>query len=637
MTEAPGSPRTTVELTDICDPSYLEKIWRKEIVATLRQPRYSAKNYAMDPFLFASYEWKLDSFIESLSRDLRLNQYRPERGEIIRVAKGRGLSRPVCELKPRDALVFRAIVKKIEPDLLLTSRDWVGHAHSDKGSIGSTDAAEMQADSFDWFQFWLRRQGFVGNIIDHRDVKFIVETDIANFYPSIRLEAVREHLLSSTSLSKEVVRVLMQVIDGAVPRSNYSDVSHLGLPQENIGSSRSIAHSLLGPIDIAFDAEGESGKYTRYMDDILVGVKSFQGGISTIARLQMEMEHLGLYPNSSKTKIVSVEQFIVDQMVSTNAVLDRIDNVLSSSLRPGVTPSSDPQVALDELRNISQEHREKHRKIKERPVRWSRVTRRIYTLHRNFGVLDWLDHWAEDLEQDPSGASVYLEYLRSLPLQVSTVESLVRLSELHSDIYTDIGILCAETLSTAPVPRDEDLWRTIASVAEGELSRILQGMSDSGAKDRLASAWFLAATKFSTVGQQTRLCSMIMNSNLAPASPAKLQALAVVRSSADMQPAMAAPRLTIENAFTLDFLAQLRQGDPDAMRVAKKLLKPVKRLSPARYIVLARGLQLLPIVGMNDAEGVARIASTTLAKLEGNPDRLRDYRAEHLFRQWRED
>ena len=157
--------------------------------------------------------------------------------------------------------------------LMTEAQAWVGFTHSDKGTAGS-NVDDDAGDSFDWFRFWLARQGHILQMVDDPEVKFFVESDIANFYPSIRLQAIREHLHSQTTLEKEVVRLCVQIIDGVMPRRDYSEVSLMGLPQEQIGSSRDIAHSLLLHVDKEFESEGQRGRYTRFMDDILIGVAS---------------------------------------------------------------------------------------------------------------------------------------------------------------------------------------------------------------------------------------------------------------------------------------------------------------------------------------------------------------------------
>lgn len=268
--EVEASPLT---ISDVADPAHLRSIWKKEVRPVLRTLTFRDGNLAPDPLAYVGYEWGLEIFIQHLARDLTSGSYVAERAEIVRAAKAVGLSRPLAFLTVRDALVYRAITRLVRDDLTRGAREYVAFLRSSKGNAG--DAGEVPeavgVDSFDWFAYWLQREGKIGDWVADDEVNFVVESDIANFYPSIRLDAIREHLHSATRLSKEVVRLCIQLIDGVMPRTDYSETSMLGLPQEVIGASREIAHSLLLHVDQEFVGEGEANHYTRFMDDIMIG------------------------------------------------------------------------------------------------------------------------------------------------------------------------------------------------------------------------------------------------------------------------------------------------------------------------------------------------------------------------------
>ncbi len=317
-----GRSARLLGIEDIASAELLRKVWRESVRRPLRSSTLGDLNLAADPLHYAAYDWGLGTLVQDLVEDLKLGRYTPTRGEIVRSAKVSGLSRPLCYLSPRDALVYRAITWLVRDDLTRSARTWTSVGRSEKGTAAKPQ--DVSVDSFDWFAFWLSRQGFVSKVLDKRETAFVVESDIANFYPSVRLEAVREHLHSETRLSKEVVRLCGQILDGVMPRSDYSEVSLLGLPQEAVGSSREIAHSLLNPVDQQFSKEGAEGRYTRYMDDILVGVESLSDGEKAIAKWQRSLEVLGLYPNAAKTRISTKADYLKDAMGSSNAALDRL-------------------------------------------------------------------------------------------------------------------------------------------------------------------------------------------------------------------------------------------------------------------------------------------------------------------------
>jgi hypothetical protein len=356
ITTPPSTTGQRISLQQIADIDLLKKVWKDEVRPALRSMTFNNFNLAQDPLHYAGYEWGIDTLITALAKEIRSGRYSPERGEIVRMAKGNGLSRPLCFLSTRDALVYRAIVWRISNQLRDDARSWVGVDHKEKGTATQNPNSDA-GDSFDWFRFWLERQGHIIKMIDDPEVDYLVESDIANFYPSIRLEAVREHLHSQTSLEKEVVRLCIQIVDGVMPRSDYSEISLMGLPQEQIGSSRDIAHSLLFHVDKEFDREGSAGRYTRYMDDILIGVKSTEVGERCISRLQRSLESLGLYPNAAKTTITDKKKYLIDTMVASNGEVDRLTQALEECGSGDPIINQPPDDLMDDIITLSINHR----------------------------------------------------------------------------------------------------------------------------------------------------------------------------------------------------------------------------------------------------------------------------------------
>ncbi|MGH7929687.1 MAG: RNA-directed DNA polymerase [Candidatus Binatia bacterium] len=430
---------------------------------------------------------------------------------------------------------------------------------------------------------------------DNKDVVYFVESDIANFYPSIRLEAIREHLHSNTTLDKEVVRLCVQIIDGVMPRQDYSEVSLMGLPQEQIGSSRAIAHSLLRHVDIEFDNEGNGGRYSRYMDDILIGVKNIEEGERCIARLQLRLEALGLYPNASKTMVVPVEGHFADAMEETNAEIERFTAELetySSTEVPHVPIT--PHELLNEISEFSLEFRN----MNERPRRWTSVMRRIYTLQRRAGLDDWWEFWRDDVERDPGSAGAIFEYVRSWPLTERTVTGLIQLSSKYCQLYADVSILAAESIVTAPVAADHELWMRIHRACQAEFTRLLNLEPQTPEIERIAAAWLVSAWKFGDASQYDEILSQIPR-GADSMSPVRAQALPLlVCAGHSLSEWVAAkPGLAWEDALAAEYLRSLHEGEGRAVGVALSLITPQLRLAPQRFTILPRALPLIVILG----------------------------------------
>lgn len=122
-------------MSSIANEALLKKVWKKKIRSSLRSLKFNGFNLVPDPIHYAAYEWGLTALVSALSRDLRLGRYSPERGEIVRTAKGNGLSRPLIFLAARDALVLRTITWLVEDQLVANSPEWVGYTRRDKGNV----------------------------------------------------------------------------------------------------------------------------------------------------------------------------------------------------------------------------------------------------------------------------------------------------------------------------------------------------------------------------------------------------------------------------------------------------------------------------------------------------------------------
>jgi hypothetical protein len=619
-----------ITLAQVADEALLKLVWRKEVRPSLRSMKFKDINLAPDPLHYAGYEWGLQTLVSSLANDIALGRYTPERGEIVRMAKSTGLTRPLCFLATRDALVYSAITWLARDQLLASERSWVGHGRSDKGSA---DNAEDAGDSFDWFRFWLARQGNVLHMLDDEGIEYIVESDIANFYPSIRLEAVREHLHSETRLEKEVVRLCVQIIDGVMPRRDYSEISLMGLPQEQIGSSREIAHSLLLHVDKEFAKEGEERRYSRYMDDILIGVKTTLIGEKCISRLQLNLESIGLYPNGAKTRVIHKSQYYVDYMVGVNAEIDRLDKELEKHKHGMPFRVEAPDDLLAEIVTLSDQHRTID--AAARPKRWGRVTRRIYTLHRKAGIDSWWKFWASDIVEDPGAAASIFEYIRSWPLNVETATQLAALSREYGGLYENIALLASEVIASAPVVLDPGVWEEIYRVCQNEFHRLAHSPVMTPQVERLAAAWLLSAWKFANSSQRADLLSQVPPAQDA-LSPLRVQALPLlVANDESLSEWVAAkPGMAWESALAAEYLRSLQQAEERAVGVALSLLDPVPRLLPQRFTMLPRALPLVKILGKANTKKLSSVVPGILKKLESNPDQLRDHRVEFALADW---
>lgn len=649
ITDTPGTtngpnarardPRTEmatdrVDVSDLADIALLTQIWERRVRKHLRANNLARFYLAADPFQFAAYEWNLIPLLRALVRDLSSGDYVPEHAELVWSAKKLGLSRPLAFLEPRDALVYRTAITLVEHDLRTGARDWTAPRRETSESTPQDSDDPVGTYETDFFALWLGRQGAVATIA--QNWPYIVESDIANFFPTIDQGAVAELLLGNTAMSRDLVRLVSHLLRLVLPATLYSAVSTKGLPQENLDASRTIAHCLLFQVDQEFDSEGREGRYARYMDDVLVGVENPNEGYHVVGRLQKVLHHLGLYPNSSKTRVTSARTFLSDMMIEQNAALDQIDAALKAHQEGELHAIShlDPDIT-ESMRNLLATHLAVA--STERPRNWDRVLRRLYTAYRIARDDSLLSGVVSHLREYPEGARNFLEYVRAFPINPETVAELAAIIAETRTLYEDITLLVCETVATAPIGEQPALYDLIADtfleVIEAELPRLSQPL-DLRTASRVTASALVVLGKF---GQDRHFEWLVSRAwPLMPAdSVCRLQALPILAALGYVDLNLdesSIAGLPWRSALNVDFLRAIAINENRAMGVALGLIAPQRRLAPTRWISHARGVLLAPLLALSSAARWEGVAHSALELLTMNEDRLRDHRTEFLLR-----
>lgn len=615
------------QVDGIVSKGHLRRVWKEEIRPRLRSARLRDLYLPQDPLQFAAYEWGLSALLDRLSTEVESGTYTPDAAHIVRGAKAQGLSRPLAFLSPRDSLLYKSIIVAAQPDLDARLSDRVGATLADKERLKlAPDKSALEYG--DWFRIWLAKQGIIKQLLE--DFPFIVESDIANYFPSVDLRIVAEHLHSRTGLERDVVRLCGFLLDQVMRHPTYASAPSLGLPQEPFDASRAIGHSLLAELDTALESRGYD--YARFMDDIVIGAESREQAEAQISTIQRALEPLGLYPNTAKTRIVRSAVYLDEIMAEENGRLDEIEAELDAAEKGELRVIDDPDGIL--AKKIS-DAALAHRNLDRKPPGWSRVLLRYYTAMRRAGDPTLLEFALDDMRTEPSMVRNVLEYVRSFPLTADKVESLFEFAGEASRTYGDLPLLALETLANAPNHDDADLVDAIAkhglnfAVGVGALD------TDPESKDRILAAALPIVAKFGDLETRLRALDTIWP-HLPEKSLSRLQALAVAvaegkRSAAATNQAI--PGLAWSDVINLEFLRALEEGQRDATGVLLGVLTPQRRLQPTRWHTHVRPLILVGILKRSAPERLASAVPEFVAKLRENPDRLRDHRAETLLLQ----
>jgi hypothetical protein len=559
-----------ISLADVADPVLLKSHW-KRIRKDLRAPRVNRFLVASDPLDWMHFEWRIDDHLAALREAVVGGTYRAGQPEQVRAAKSLGLTRPTAFFAPEDMLLYRNIVASADTDLMRSMRPWT--------RFGRTDAKNAEAEpdpESGWFRAWLTRMGQLWTITESHE--WIVETDISNFFPSVQLDAIASHVLASSRLGVEVVRLLTHILreSAIVPEYRVSPV--VGLPQESFDCSRILAHSFLHTVDDEFAQEGENGRYSRYMDDIVIGADTKEDGYRFISRAQRALEALGLYPNKAKTRVIKREDFARELMKDEN---DRLGE-LTEQLKLG--HGINTRAYRRELR--------RHLDLRDRPQAWERVLRRHYTLCRTLRDQTLIDYCAEHIGELPGSARPILDYLATFLMTKSRVGPVIAAVDAVGDLYEDITLLTLQYLATAPNVRSQGLMTTLSTWSFDLAER---RQSDN---PRVAAAALVVAGKFGDAVTLDRMATWLLGAKPVKADLLRRQ-LSTILVGAGRLTAVQLARLGSESVparRSSDFLEAVMAGDAKALGMCLDAMAPRERKEPRIFMIPPRPMFLAPLV-----------------------------------------
>lgn len=203
------------------------------------------------------------------------------------------------QLDPLDSIIYSGIIYEIyediertrlpkEKELVLSFR------------LNPLPDGTLYDEEYNWDRFKEREK----DLAESEDYKYVIVTDIADFYPSIYLHnietALRECVKSSGKSTH--AECLINII-----KAMHLNQTHKGLP---VGPqfSRPIAELILDTVDRVLDDQGFN--FIRYVDDYRIYCNSESEAYEKLAFLAQKLyDLLNLKLNEQKTKILTIEKF----------------------------------------------------------------------------------------------------------------------------------------------------------------------------------------------------------------------------------------------------------------------------------------------------------------------------------------
>lgn len=391
------SPRFDIrakKLQAIFSPFNIERIRKDKVRVSMRE------QLMFDGI--ENYDFHISRKIESkkLSQLILSGDYIPQKAQRILVEKSKGLCRQLVIPSVRDAIVLQCLSDTLYLEVK-------GKAPTDKAFFEPKDHKFSNIpNGYGSFSAWLNFQKGLFNFSKTR--KFIVVTDISNYYDNVSYVHLRNAISSISGVEECVIDMLIYVLSDLLWQPDYTPRIEVGLPQMNLDAPRLLAHCFLYELDSYLDSD-PGRDFVRFMDDIDIGVDSIVDAKSTLKNIDLVLQTKQVRLNSGKTTILTQSEAIRHFRVFENARLDSVQVSVDNRLKLGL--SLDRQRALIAAR-IKQGFRQKSFDTGS----GEKVLKRWLTLASKTGAVVKPEVLEDIIKRRPSVRDNAYAYIRSKPL-----------------------------------------------------------------------------------------------------------------------------------------------------------------------------------------------------------------------------
>jgi len=393
------------------------------------------KDLIKDPIENVDYEINLADNIWNLLSKINNKNYTPKLPLIIEFAKGKGLYRPVAILEIEDLIVFQSIIIKIAPrlDKLLP-----------RGIYAVRSTGNDKKPFKGWYNEWPKYQK---KIHENKDKGYdvLVVSDISAYFENIDHGKLKEIILQQ-NIDKKVVDLLFYLLETWTHRPNYSANLYRGIPQTtNQDCSNFLSNIFLHEHDEIINKISVC-KYSRWIDDMNIAVRSEVTGKTILKTMSGTLRDLYLYPNTSKTKILTGSEIDSHFLFDQNDYLD----IFKKNINLAIENNNDfDELEIDLIKNY-----EKFLKLDDKG-NWFKILKRYYTTFKNIRSTYLLNHYMDHLKKYPTIDESICSYLLALDFSEDVFNDITGYITSQENLYDSVEIQLLDLLLKMRVPVDE--------------------------------------------------------------------------------------------------------------------------------------------------------------------------------------
>jgi Reverse transcriptase (RNA-dependent DNA polymerase) len=296
--------------------------WKKKVRPQLR------KQVLWDLIEFRDIDENINEIAETISCDVRNGSYRVNRPQTYLVEKSKGLCRQMTLAHPVDMILLQCLSSRLYKQILdgAPSKSAFFEPGDMKWSTGKMTIGEGEYGSIaSWKRFQKRVLKF------SKENRFIVVTDVANFYDFINFSHLR-NIISSicTNVEEALLDLLVYLLNELAWVPDYMPRQEMGMPQMEAEAPRILANAMLFELDRVVESKSLLN-YARFMDDIDFGADTVSDAKVLIRDIDLTLQSRQLRLNSSKTKILTQQDAFKHFCVAENSNLDRYSALIEAT------------------------------------------------------------------------------------------------------------------------------------------------------------------------------------------------------------------------------------------------------------------------------------------------------------------
>lgn len=313
-------------LSTTINASTLRTSWKKKVRDDVR------KQIIPDPVEHLDFHVVANAQCEALATEITSGSYLPSQVTRVTTEKSKGLCRLLVIPNIRDVLVLQVLADSLW-SILKTKAPTKNAFYAPKDHAFLKMKLGLE-DEYGPVSEWLKFQKQILGFTTRK--KFIVVTDIANYYDWIRYSGLRSVLSDHVEAREVVLDLLLFVLGSMGWKPDYMPNYETGLPQCDFDAPRLLAHTFLFEIDeLLRDYPGV--EFARYADDVDVGCDTYTTAKKVLRDLDFTLQSRHLRLNSGKTQILTSAQAVDHFCVHENALLTKFEKKMDAAAKQGRT------------------------------------------------------------------------------------------------------------------------------------------------------------------------------------------------------------------------------------------------------------------------------------------------------------